>query len=235
MEEWMNLSTGDFAVAVGKLLLAGVLGGIIGWERERHGRWAGFRTHILVSLGACLMMLVSEFIHTRYAHITSQTVVRMDPSRIAAQIVTGIGFLGAGAIIKHGTNVVRGLTTAACLWVTAALGMAVGCGYIMPAIATVIVAMVTLLLLKHLDAYFRLHNYSSVRVEVEGEEDILEKLEGIFAESGLDVKSIGMDMKKAKKLITYEMWVRYALDEHLRKATQKAMKEISGITRIKFG
>ena len=100
-----------------KLLLAGVLGGLIGFEREAHGRPAGLRTHILVSLGSALFTIVS----------LSYSGERSDPSRIASQIVTGIGFLGAGTIIRQG-SIVRGLTTAASLWTTAAIGMAVGTG-----------------------------------------------------------------------------------------------------------
>jgi len=100
-----------------KLVLAVVLGGVIGYERETHGRPAGLRTHILVCLGAAIFTIVS----ISFAGRTS------DPSRIASQVVTGIGFLGAGTIIRQG-NVVRGLTTAASLWTVAAIGVAVGVG-----------------------------------------------------------------------------------------------------------
>lgn len=102
---------------VGKLLLAGVLGGIIGVEREAHGRPAGLRTHILVCLGSAMFTLVS----------ISYSGEHSDPSRIASQIVSGIGFLGAGTILRQG-SIIRGLTTAASLWTTAAIGMAVGAG-----------------------------------------------------------------------------------------------------------
>lgn len=100
-----------------RLLLAAILGGLIGVEREAHGRPAGLRTHILVSVGSALFTIVSM-------NLGSST---SDPTRIAAQIVSGIGFLGAGTIIRQG-SVVRGLTTAASLWTTAAIGMAAGSG-----------------------------------------------------------------------------------------------------------
>src|SRR5262249_10081746 len=99
-----------------RLALAGALGGAIGFERDLRDREAGFRTHILVSLGSALFTIVSAYAFTEF--LEPGTRVSFDPTRIAAQIVTGIGFLGAGAIIRHGLSV-RGLTTAATLWVVA--------------------------------------------------------------------------------------------------------------------
>ena len=234
METLINIPFADLAIALAKLLLAAVLGGVVGWERERHGRWAGFRTHILVSLGACLMMLVSEFIQTRYSHIPSETVIRMDPSRVAAQIVTGIGFLGAGAIIKSGANMVRGLTTAACLWVVAGIGMAIGCGYIVPALATVVLALITLLALNRLDPVIRAHNYKDVIVEAKGDCDVLGQIRDTFAGAGLVVKDVGFDLDKDRDRTVYELSVRYTRDEQLLEATRKSFAEIPKITRLKF-
>jgi putative Mg2+ transporter-C (MgtC) family protein len=120
--------------ALGRLAVAGGLGALVGFERELRDREAGIRTHLLVSLGSALFTIVSAYgFHSFLAH--GGSVVRADPTRIAAQIVTGIGFLGAGAIIREGLSV-RGLTTAATLWVVAAIGMASGAGYYWPAVAT---------------------------------------------------------------------------------------------------
>src|SRR5690242_13183673 len=116
-----------------RLALAAAFGGLIGIEREFREREAGLRTHMLVSVGSALFTLNSAYgFHDFLASGTA--VVRADPSRIAAQIVTGIGFLGAGAIIRQGLAV-RGLTTAGSLWVVAAIGMAAGAGWYWPAIA----------------------------------------------------------------------------------------------------
>jgi len=110
-----------------RLGVAALLGGAIGFERELRDREAGIRTHLLVSLGSALFTIISAYgFHEFLA--TGASVVRADPTRIAAQIVTGIGFLGAGAIIREGLSV-RGLTTAATLWVVAAIGMASGAGW----------------------------------------------------------------------------------------------------------
>lgn len=129
--------------ALARLALAALLGSIIGLEREFREREAGLRTHLLVSLGAALFTIVSAFgFHDVLAH-DPQAVVRLDPSRIAAQIVSGIGFLGAGAIIRQGFSI-RGLTTAATLWVVAAIGMAAGAGFYSVAVITTAIALVAL-------------------------------------------------------------------------------------------
>jgi putative Mg2+ transporter-C (MgtC) family protein len=125
-----------------RVVLAGVLGGAVGAEREIREREAGLRTHLLVSVGASLFTLVSAYAWGDF-HFSQKSGVTYDPTRIAAQIVTGIGFLGAGAIIRQGFSV-RGLTTAASLWVVAAIGIAAGAGYYSAAVITTIVVLVSL-------------------------------------------------------------------------------------------
>jgi putative Mg2+ transporter-C (MgtC) family protein len=125
-----------------RLCIAGGLGAAIGFEREIRDREAGIRTHLLVSLGAALFTIVSAYgFHEFLA--SGDNVIRADPTRIAAQIVTGIGFLGAGAIIREGLSI-RGLTTAATLWVVAAIGMACGAGYYWPAAAATVLTIFAL-------------------------------------------------------------------------------------------
>jgi putative Mg2+ transporter-C (MgtC) family protein len=114
-----------------RIALAGALGGLVGLEREIRERAAGMRTHLLVAVGAAVFTIVSAY---AWRDFVASGAVRFDPTRIAAQIVSGIGFLGAGAIIRQGLSI-RGLTTAATLWVVAALGMAAGAGYWSAAIA----------------------------------------------------------------------------------------------------
>jgi len=121
-----------------RLLLATVLGGLIGFEREVRGRIAGFRTHILVCLGSALITLTSIFMYETYSGGSNA-----DPSRIAAQIVTGIGFLGAGTILRSGTTI-TGLTTAANLWAVAGIGIAVGCGFYIAALTASLLVIVIL-------------------------------------------------------------------------------------------
>jgi putative Mg2+ transporter-C (MgtC) family protein len=125
-----------------RLVVAAGLGGAVGLERELRDQPAGFRTHMLVSLGSCLFALVSAFgVEALFGGETP--TVSADPTRIAAQIVSGIGFLGAGAILRYGTTV-RGLTTAASLWVVAAIGMAAAFGAYLLSVATAALTLVAL-------------------------------------------------------------------------------------------
>ena len=134
-----DLSTAE---ALLRVVIAAGLGGAIGLERELRDHEAGFRTHLIVSLGACVFTLVSAYAWTDWTFSTASGVV-FDPTRIAAQIVTGVGFLGAGAIIVRGISV-RGLTTAATLWVVAAIGMAAGTGYYTVAVGAAVLVLVSL-------------------------------------------------------------------------------------------
>ncbi len=131
----------DFQIIM-RLTLTVVLSGMIGLERQLHKRTAGLRTHILGSLGSCLIMLTSLYVFDIYKEIANP-----DPARIAAGVITGIGFLGAGTIIREKEGV-RGLTTAASLWVVAGVGLAVGCGFKRAAVYTTVIAVIVLFFLR---------------------------------------------------------------------------------------
>jgi len=122
----VDVPTLSWYEALLRLAVAGALGGVIGVERELRDREAGLRTHMLVAVGSALFTIVSAYGFTEFL-VGGGATIRADPTRIAAQIVTGIGFLGAGAIIRMGLSV-KGLTTAASLWVVAAIGLAAGAG-----------------------------------------------------------------------------------------------------------
>lgn len=130
-----------------RLTLACLLGGVIGYERQSRRKSAGLRTNVLVCLGSCLIMILSEAL---YQNVEGRT--NADPARLAAQVVSGIGFLGAGAIMKEGLTV-TGLTTAACLWVVAGVGLAVGAGYYSGALFTTALVFGTLGTLSRLDEW----------------------------------------------------------------------------------
>lgn len=134
-----------------RLFLASLLGGLIGLERERKDWAAGLRTHMMVSVGSCLIMIVSAF---GFADILGTEHVSLDPARIAAQVVSGIGFIGAGTILFLKQGVVRGLTTAAGLWTVAAIGLAVGGGLYFAAIVTTIIALIILWALQPLERVY---------------------------------------------------------------------------------
>lgn len=123
-----------------RLLLALLLGGLVGFEREQSNHAAGLRTNILVCLGSCLLMLLSMY---GFSAFVDEANVRMDPARLAAAVITGIGFLGAGTILFTGKSI-TGLTTAASLWVVAAIGLAVGAGFYFASATTTVMVLVTL-------------------------------------------------------------------------------------------
>jgi putative Mg2+ transporter-C (MgtC) family protein len=149
---------------VARLALAAVLGGVIGIERERLTWAAGLRTHMLVSVGACLIMIVSAF---GFADVLGRDHVVLDPSRVAAQVVSGIGFLGAGTILLRG-EVVRGLTTAASLWAVAAIGLAAGGGLYVAGVAATVIVLIILAGVKPIEERVRERMQSrSLRVVAE--------------------------------------------------------------------
>ncbi|MDP2906003.1 MAG: MgtC/SapB family protein [Candidatus Omnitrophota bacterium] len=130
-----------------RLLLSAILSGLIGLERQSARKGAGLRTHILVSLGSCLIMLTSLRVFDIYKGITP-----MDPGRIAAGVITGIGFLGAGTIIRDREGI-RGLTTAASLWVVAGIGLSVGIGFYIASMFTTVLALAVLFFLRYFERY----------------------------------------------------------------------------------
>lgn len=129
-----------------KVVLAVVLSGVIGYEREHSHRPAGFRTHILVAVGSTLVMMTGKFVFQEYQGLTS-----FDPTRLGAQVISGIGFLGAGTILREGFSV-KGLTTAASLWAVSCIGLAVGSGYYVGALVTTVAIYLTLNTLKRVIA-----------------------------------------------------------------------------------
>lgn len=128
-----------------KLILSVVVGGLTGYEREKSNQFAGFRTHILVSIGSCITSVIALELFNKYSSIST-----MDPARLPAQVLSGIGFLGAGAILKN-SNGIRGLTTAAGIWATACIGIAIGYGQYVLGITAWLLVMATLYLFKNID------------------------------------------------------------------------------------
>ncbi|PKR76628.1 ATPase [Halalkalibacillus sediminis] len=141
----------NFDVMLLRTLLATLLCGLIGFERELKKHSAGFRTHILVGVGACIMMLLS--IYGFEAYITQYDTIRFDPARIPSYVISGIGFLGAGTIMVHGVTI-RGLTTAASIWTVAGLGLVVGAGMYPLAILATIVVLLSLIFLNSFEKHF---------------------------------------------------------------------------------
>lgn len=160
-----------------KLVLSALLGGMIGYEREMHGSAAGLRTHILVSAGSCLIMLTSTYIFELYKNVAS-----CDPARIAAGVVTGIGFLGAGTIMRYRTSVM-GLTTAASVWVVSAIGLGVGSGFFSGSIMTTFLVILTLVIIhKWEHTVMRRDRYKVLIMDAKIDANTLQSIKNIFSE-----------------------------------------------------
>ena len=168
-----------------RICLATVLGAIVGIERERSERAAGLRTHAMVALGAAIFMLASAY---GFKDVLGTPVVELDPSRVAAQIVTGIGFLGAGAIIfQH--EMVRGLTTAASIWVVAAIGMAVSGGMYTLSIAGTGLTLIVLSLLKKMENRWFRHS-DSLNLRIDPSTTSIEEIRSRIEHDGIKVEQI---------------------------------------------
>jgi len=187
-----------------KLLLSAFLGGLIGLERELHARAAGLRTHILVAIGSTLIMMVSQYMFTLYHTYTASTIVRLDPGRIAAMTITGIGFLGAGTIIQS-KEMVRGLTTAACLWIITAVGLAVGCGYYLPAISASLIALSSLYLLRSLENYLKKDWYRKLTVTTDDSVDHFSSIEEVLSTNSIHILRVGFERNMHQREITYHL------------------------------
>ncbi len=203
--EWFQISA--------RLGLAFLLGGVIGLERETHGQAAGLRTHMVVTVGAALITLISIKVSFMGGGIQS------DPGRIAAQIVSGIGFLGAGAIIRYGMTI-RGLTTAACLWTSAGIGMACGIGFWFGACATAALTVTATFLFDRVEKrYLQDSSVRRIVIRASEGEGVLEKVEAIFKKESIRMKSIGIEKDFVEKIsqlnITVNMSEKISLEKLL--------------------
>ena len=171
-----------------RLLCAMIVGLIIGTEREYTHRPAGMRTHILVALGSCAVMITGELIFAEYKAYGAMP----DPARLSAQVITGVGFLGAGTILREGPSV-KGLTTAASLWSVACLGIAAGAGYYMVAIAGMIFILVTLTIFEALQKLMlrNRHSFQDYIVDTTDVVSALETVNQLSAECSCELSQIG--------------------------------------------
>jgi putative Mg2+ transporter-C (MgtC) family protein len=215
-----------------KLCLAAIAGGLVGLEREKHGRPAGLRTNLLVSVGACAMMIVSEAFYIKYGMLDVESAVRFDPSRVAAQIVTGIGFIGAGVILKEGVSV-RGLTTAASLWVVAGLGMAFGMGYFSLAAITTALVLVSLIFLKKLDPLMKKDRYLTLTVIADKRMELYNELQGICDGQGLYVSELSANVDLVNDEISFQMVITQQQKRIGRELTE-AILQLEGIRKVSY-
>lgn len=172
-----------------RLLLGAFIGGTIGFERQIHGRPAGFRTHILVAIAAVLIMIVSEYY--QYLSSIDPAYIRLDPGRIAAGALAGVGFIGAGVVLKTGVSI-QGLTTAACIWVVSAIGLAIGSGLYLAGIVTFLITIFTLSFLRIAERKMPklMHRFLDVTADINADE---EQMKSIIEKSGLSIENVNYE------------------------------------------
>ena len=209
-------------VIIGRVAGALVIGGMIGFERTFRGRPAGFRTHSLVCIASALLMIVTVY-QNRWMTELTQEAIRTDPTRMAQGIMTGIGFLGAGVIFKEGFTV-RGLTTAASIWITAAIGILVGIGFWFAAIAGTAATLIVLALFRLIEArlpseFYAHHTLRFARDRVMGEEEMRKMIGG----HGFTVANLSSRLAENGEHFEYRMTIKSrdrrnaeSLSRHLR-------------------
>lgn len=218
------LNVYDIAI---RLMIATVLSGVIGYEREVHGRAAGLRTTILVGVGSCLIMLTSMNLHTMY-----QGIANVDPSRIPAQIVSGIGFLGAGTILRFHASV-RGLTTAAALWAVAGIGIAIGSGFYVAAYLATAFIFIVLVALSYLELKIKRIPERVLNIEAVGGIELLSKITNTIDGLSVEIKNIDINHTPNSESFNVSMHLQfYALKINNQITT--SLLQIKGITSVKW-
>lgn len=212
-----------FFVIMVRVLIALILSGLIGFERELKNHSAGFRTHILVGVGSCLMMLLSLYGFEEI--INESNNIRFDPARIPSYVISGIGFLGAGTIMVNGMTI-RGLTTAASIWAVAGLGLVVGIGMYATAVFTTLVILLSLVFLNNFEKLFKKGVYSNL-IEIVALPGLqINNIVSIFESFDLTIKKVEIERVDEEtrnifiKIDQYAGLDRVALFEEISKVVQ---------------
>ena len=212
-----------------KLTLACILGGIIGLERESLNRPAGFRTYTLVCMGSALAMVVSLDMYYQYYQ-----TVNADPGRIAAQVVSCIGFLGAGTIMREGSTV-RGLTTAAGLWGVACVGLAIGAGMYVPAVVTTVLILFVLIYFVKFEEHFTgMRLYKGIVMVVDDAPGQVGIIGSILGEMGVLIKNISLERLEGENRLEMELLLSVPAEIGIEEVIQKlsAAKGTQSIDRL---
>jgi putative Mg2+ transporter-C (MgtC) family protein len=225
------LTAQDVAI---RLALSVLAGAVVGFERESHGRAAGLRTTMLVCVSAALAMLISVYLMEDAAAHPS-LAWRPDPGRLAQGILAGMGFLGAGAIIKEG-KVVRGVTTAAVLWFVTVLGLAFGSGYLLLGLAGMGIAMLALFVLPKIEALIANDWYGVVIVTVQGDQPTDEHLCNRIEEAGASVKKMDFeeDVRSNTRVVRCELKYKKADLFALSARVRGAIRKLPGVVHLKW-
>ncbi len=213
-----------------RLVLAALLGAAVGLEREVHGRPAGIRTYLLLSLGSALIMVISEYLFVNYNANLVGEALRVDPGRIAAQALTGIGFLGAGVIIRY-KDTIRGLTTAACVWVVCAVGLAVGAGFYLFSAVVTGLTVLSLLGLKAFEKRLKKDWYKDMTIVSEDLDGQFQRLQEIIDKHNFEIINFGLEKDLQQKEVTATFLLRLRTVHPSRQILQEVF-DLPGVKRV---
>jgi len=208
-----------------RLIIGAVFGGIIGFERHAHGRAAGVRTNLLVCVASVIVMIVSEYYH--YLSLFDPSYVRADPGRIAAGAITGIGFIGAGVIVKMGFNV-QGLTTAACLWIVSIIGLSIGSGLYALGTMGFVITYLALWLLRQWEDRMPGLSYKFVTVVMHGVGDE-ESITSVIQKCGAVIGRINYGRNMENKESSYNISISFKGES----CPRRILDEISSLQNVK--
>lgn len=209
----------EITTAIIRLSLALVAGSLIGLERTAHGRPAGIRTHALVCIASAVLMLVSVF-QWELFHFAPINTIRIDPTRMAQGIMTGIGFLGAGVILKEDLTI-RGLTTAASIWLTSAIGVVIGMGLYFAAFMSLLFALLVLIMFRQIEHYIPTQQYGQLVVSFSRLNHLSEEeLRQLIAEHEIRCFDISYCLENEGKLFQYEMTVNTTRQDNYRRLSE---------------
>ena len=218
----MGLDDTYYEIAI-RLCCALAVGGVIGLERSYHGRPAGFRTHALVCLSTALLMLVTVY-ESRWVPVLEEGRISLDPTRIAQGIMTGIGFLGAGVIMKEGLSV-RGLTTSASIWITAAIGILIGIGFYFPAAVATVLTLGTLSVFRWVEDKLPMQFYAHFAIRFDLANIMPEgELRQLVANHGFSVANMNYRLDRAGAFQEYRMVIRTGRPDNLRRLSEDLAK-----------
>jgi len=218
--------------AIIKVLVSGILSGIIGFERERHGREAGLRTMILVGMGTTIILISSFQVYYIFSNIQNP-LIRLDPARIAYGVVTGIGFLGAGVIVKDKRRI-RGLTTAACLWFVTSISLAIGVGLYILSLILTLISVAVLYFLKIIEKKIPIDEYNIFSIKIRDDIELKNNIIGLIEKENFKILSMQIERNKEERTLDLIFTLRYRKPQNPEIIFDK-VSEIEGVKNVKLG
>ena len=216
-----------------RLFLAAILGALVGFEREVHGRPAGIRTYLILCLGSALVMVLSQYLSYGMVEELPADALRVDPGRIAAQALTGIGFLGAGVILRY-KDTIRGLTTAACVWVVCAIGLTIGAGFYLYGSVVAILTVVSLVGVKFFERRLKKDWYQEMTIVSQDMAGQFNLFQDVITRHAFEVINFGLKKDLEKHEITANFLLRIRTSHPNRQMLQEVF-ELPGVKRVDLG